>query len=219
MILALFWSDTPRQVRLSGVILRYLIFRGWLYLGASIRCRGTRMTKRPLTAKTGSATAARVFRRNRGDEWRHDNIGRLLNNAVSRFESRVLEFMSQSGHPQARISHISLTRNLDLKGTRVSELARRAGMTKQAMGELVTQCASLKLVITRVDASDRRARVVHFTPEGLEWLDAFRQAVDQAELEMRDQVGAVSMDVLRGALALYGMGFDTLSSKNPDLTK
>jgi DNA-binding MarR family transcriptional regulator len=127
--------------------------------------------------------------------------------------------MSQSGHPEARISHVSLTRNLDLGGTRVSELARRAGMTKQAMGELVSQCAALKLVVTRVDPTDKRARVVQFTPEGLRWLAAFGQAVDRAEREMRDEVGAMSMDVLRGALALYGAGFGTLSSKTPGLTK
>ena len=171
------------------------------------------MTGRPATAKTRSAAAARVPRRDPEDRWRYDNVGRLLNNAVSRFESRVLELMSQSGHPQARISHISLTRNLDLKGTRVSELARRAGMTKQAMGELVGQCAALKLVIANTDPSDKRARIVQFTPEGRRWLEAFRHAVDQAEREMRDEVGAVGMDVLRGALALYGVRFDALSSK------
>jgi DNA-binding MarR family transcriptional regulator len=127
--------------------------------------------------------------------------------------------MSQSGHPQARISHVSLTRNLDLTGTRVSELARRAGMTKQAMGELVSQCVALKLVVTSADPSDKRARVVQFTPAGLRWLEAFRHAVDEAEREMRDEVGSMAMDVLRGALALYGAGFDTLSTKPPGLTK
>src|SRR6185295_414628 len=103
---------------------------------------GTRITRRARTVKTRRAAAA-IPHKDFGDRWRHDNAGRLLNNAVSRFESRVLQLMSRSGHPEARISHISLTRNLDLRGTRVSELGRRAGMTKQAMGELVTQCAAL----------------------------------------------------------------------------
>ncbi len=170
------------------------------------------MTRRALTAKTRGAAAARDPRGDLGDRWRHDNVGRLLNNAVARFESRVLALMRQSGHPQARISHISLTRNLDLKGTRVSELARRAGMTKQAMGELVSQCAALKLVVSSTDPCDMRARIVQFTPAGRRWLDAFRQAVDQAEGEMLDEVGRMSMDVMRGALALYGRDFDTLSA-------
>jgi DNA-binding MarR family transcriptional regulator len=177
------------------------------------------MTRRPPAASPGVAGEARAPRRNLADRWRHDNVGRLLNNAVSRFESRVLQLMSQSGHPQARISHVSLTRNLDLAGTRVSELARRAGMTKQAMGELVSQCEELKLVVTRIDPSDARARVVRFTPGGLRWLEAFRHAVDRAEQEMRDDVGSMAMDVLRGALALYGAGFDTLSSRTVGLTK
>jgi DNA-binding MarR family transcriptional regulator len=173
----------------------------------------------PSTTKARRPAAVPAPHRDLGDQWRRDNVGRLLNNAVARFETRVLELMSQAGHPEARISHISLTRNLDLKGTRVSEIARRAGMTKQAMGELVGQCAALELVVTSVDPSDKRARVVQFTPDGLRWLDAFRQAVDRAEREMRDEVGAMAMDVLRGALALYGAGFDSLSGKTPDLTK
>jgi DNA-binding MarR family transcriptional regulator len=176
------------------------------------------MTKRSVTAKIRGAPVTRRSRRDPGDSWRHDNVGRLLNNAVARFESRILELMSESGHPQARISHISLTRNLDLKGTRVSELARRAGMTKQAMGELVSQCAALKLVVANTDPWDKRARIVQFTPDGRRWLDAFRHAVDQAESEMRDEVGSMSLDVLRGALALYGAGYDTLS-ETPDLTE
>jgi DNA-binding MarR family transcriptional regulator len=177
-------------------------------------CRMTRGS-----TKTLGAAPPQAPRKDVGiDQWRHDNIGRLLNNAVSRFESRVLELMSRSGHPQARISHVSLTRNLDLNGTRVSELARRAGMTKQAMGELVSQCAALKLVVANIDPSDKRARIVQFTRAGRRWLEAFRRAVDQAEREMRDEVGAMSMDVLRGALALYGVDFDTLSSRSPDLT-
>ena len=75
--------------------------------------------------------------RKSGTAWRHANIGRLLNNAVRRFEGRVLELMSERGHGQTRIAHVSLTRNLDVEGTRLTELARRASMSKQAMGELV----------------------------------------------------------------------------------
>jgi DNA-binding MarR family transcriptional regulator len=172
------------------------------------------MTRPP--NKKGAAVSARASRKGSGDNWRHDNVGRLLNNAISRFESRILELMSRSGHPEARISHISLTRNLDLKGTRVSELARRAGMTKQAMGELVGQCAALDLVVISVDPSDKRARIVAFTASGMRWLRAFQHAVDRAEHEMRDEIGAAAMDVLRGALALYGAGFDTLSNREPD---
>ncbi|MBC7203204.1 MAG: MarR family transcriptional regulator, partial [Pusillimonas sp.] len=68
--------------------------------------------------------------------WRIDNIGRLLNNAIKRFESRILLEMEQAGYGGFSLSHITITRNLDTEGTRATELARRAGITKQSMGEL-----------------------------------------------------------------------------------
>ncbi len=148
--------------------------------------------------------------RTSGTAWRHANVGRLLNNAVRRFEARVLELMSASGHAETRIAHISLTRNLDVEGTRLTELARRASMSKQAMGELVDQCAELGLVDRVADPSDGRARIVLFTPAGRKWLDAFRDAVDVAEGEMRAELGRTTMEAILKGLSTYGERFDTL---------
>jgi DNA-binding MarR family transcriptional regulator len=155
---------------------------------------------------------ARVKTRNSGTAWRHAIIGRLLNNAVRRFEARVLELMSECGHAGTRIAHINLTRNLDVEGTRLTELAQRASMSKQAMGELVDQCAALGLVTRSVDPADRRARIVTFTPAGLVWLDAFRAAADVAEREMRSELGEETMDAIVKGLAAYGAKFDTLAA-------
>ncbi len=148
-----------------------------------------------------------------GTAWRHANVGRLLNNAVRRFESRVLELMAENGHGETRIAHVGLTRNLDVEGTRLTELARRASVSKQAMGELVDQCAELGLVSREADPSDGRARIIRFTPAGLAWLEAFREAVDLAEREMRKELGKAAMDVLVQGLSAYGAKFDTLEDQ------
>ncbi|MFB9948933.1 MarR family winged helix-turn-helix transcriptional regulator [Rhizobium puerariae] len=143
--------------------------------------------------------------------WRQGNIGRLLNNAVRRFEARVLEVMSEKGHSETRIAHVNLTRNLDVGGTRLTELARRAEMTKQAMSELVDQCIAMGLVSRTGDPSDRRARLVTFTPAGLIWLEAFRDALDVAENEMRAELGDALMDAILQGLNRYAARFGTLS--------
>jgi len=124
----------------------------------------------------------------------------------------VLDLMREAGYAQTRIAHIGLTRNLDVEGTRLTELARRASMSKQAMGELVEQCEAMGLVARSRDPSDGRARIITFTALGLEWLDAFRAAVDVAEREMRGQLGAAAMDTLVQALTTYGADFGTLSA-------
>jgi DNA-binding MarR family transcriptional regulator len=147
------------------------------------------------------------------EEWRHHNIGRLLTNALSRFEKRVLEILEQNGHGRIRASHINLTRNLDVSGTITTELARRADMTKQAMGEIVEQCEKLGLVERVRDKRDARAKIVRFTQAGLEWLEAFHVALTQAEQEMRDELGYLRTDAIAAALELYGHDFDQLGSK------
>src|ERR1700738_4415509 len=103
--------------------------------------------------------------------WRHANIGRLLNNAVRRFEGRLLEIMITSGYDNTRLTLFSLTKNLDVEGTKLTELARRAAMTKQAMGELVDECEALNLVRRVRDLNDGRARIIMFTQAGRHWLD------------------------------------------------
>ena len=142
--------------------------------------------------------------------WRRDNIGRHLNHALSRFEARVLTLVQRMGYSKLRLAHVHLTRNLDLAGSRISDLAERAGMTKQSMSELVEQCAAAGLIERVTTEEDRRARIVQFTAEGLALLDAFRIAVKRAEAEMRSTIGPESFDVVRCALAAYGAKVRTL---------
>jgi hypothetical protein len=54
------------------------------------------------------------------------------------------------------------------------------------------------------DARDARARRIVFTDTGLLWLEAFRQAVEQAEAEFRAQVGAEVATVVALGLEAYG---------------
>src|SRR5437867_1256959 len=104
------------------------------------------------------------------DAWRRVNIGRLLHNAIGRFEARVLAVMCERGQDGLRASHINLTRNLDITGTTAVELARRAGMTKQAMAEIICECERLGFVEREPDPNDGRAKIVRFTERGLAWL-------------------------------------------------
>ena len=137
------------------------------------------------------------------DAWRLGNAGRILGNAVTRFEARVLELMATAGHADTRLSHVNLTRHLDLEGTRITELARRARMTNAAMTELIDQCEAMGLVVREPDPNDKRARTVRFTEDGREWLRAFGQAVKKAERELVKEIGEDAADVLLQGLARY----------------
>ena len=148
------------------------------------------------------------------ENWRLTHLGRLLGHALRRFDERVLVLMARNvdvplalsnlaARAQVGAAHIHITRHLAVGGSRLTDLARSAGMSKQAMGDLVDQCEAWGLVLREPDPHDKRARSVVFTASGLLWLQAFRGAVAQAEAEFRQAVGNDVATVVSLGLEAY----------------
>ena len=151
-------------------------------------------------------------------DWRQSHLGRLLGHAMRRFDERVLVLMAQhvdvplalanlAARDNVSAAHIHITRHLNLEGSRLIDLAQTAGMSKQAMGDLVTQCEAWGLVERVPDVLDARAKRIVFTATGLDWLRAFKQAVAQAEEEFRQEVGADVATVVSLGLEAYGNAY------------
>jgi len=140
---------------------------------------------------------------NTDQSWRKNNIGRLLNNSVRRFEKRILQLMEDAGQGGYTLSHVSVTRNLDLEGTRATELAKRVAISKQSIGELITQLEGRGLIERRPDPLDRRAKIICFTESGFAWFEAFRVALEKAESEMAAELGFDVLVELKQGLAKY----------------
>lgn len=147
-------------------------------------------------------------------DWRQRHLGFLLGHAMRRFDARVLTLMSSddevplalsnlAARGQISAAHIHITRHLPAQGARQTELAERAGLSKQAIGELVRQCQAWGLVQRIPDALDARAQRICFTPTGLAWLQAFERAVAQAEAEFLAAVGAEIGTVVKLGLEAY----------------
>jgi DNA-binding MarR family transcriptional regulator len=148
------------------------------------------------------------------DHWRQSHLGHWLKLASQKFDARVLSLMAQNeevplalsnlaarGHLSA--SHTHITRHLALDGSRLTDLAQCASMSKQAMGKLVGECESWGLVTRLPDLRDARARRIVFTPVGIAWLQAFRHAVAQAQAELQAAVGAEVATVIALGLEAY----------------
>lgn len=135
------------------------------------------------------------------NDWRHKNLGRLLLSSFRYFEHRLLAGLQQAGFPDVRTAHLSVLRELDLGGTRISEIAQRAGITKQAMGQLVTECERHKLVTVQVDPTDRRAKIVTFTGRGRAIIGAAYSLIVQIEADCEMLVGPRRYATMNSALA------------------
>jgi DNA-binding MarR family transcriptional regulator len=98
------------------------------------------------------------------------HIARLLLRAVRAVQSTYIERLQQRGHPGLRTGHIPVFAGLNTEsddgGTRITDLANRAGMTRQMMGRLVRELEALGYLSTATHPDDQRAVVVTMTERG-----------------------------------------------------
>lgn len=148
------------------------------------------------------------------DSWRQTHLGRLLARALQRFDARVLQLMADdeelalglsnlAARGSLSASQVQITRHLPQAGCSLTELAARAGVSKQAMGKLVDQCAAWDLVARTRHTHDARSIRIVFTAAGLQWLKAYSLAVQQAQAEFRASVGTEVATVVQLGLEAY----------------
>jgi len=146
--------------------------------------------------------------------WGQAHVGHWLRLALERFDARVLDLMARNpavplglsnlvARAQVGAAHIHITHHLPQQGARLTDLAQSAGMTKQAMAALVTQCEAWGMVQREDDPRDARARRIVFTDSGLAWLQAYQAAVDQAQAELAQAVGDEVATVVALGLEAY----------------
>src|SRR5690349_21030504 len=99
---------------------------------------------------------------------RGKNLGLLLREPYRLANEELHRRIADGGHPDVRLPHGDVFAYLDDGGTRVTELARRAQITKQSMGELVAHLERHGYVERVADPADGRAKLVRATSRGRE---------------------------------------------------
>jgi DNA-binding MarR family transcriptional regulator len=87
-------------------------------------------------------------------------------------------------------------------GLRLTDIAARAGMAPQSMGELVDDLVAKGYLERREDSEDRRAKRIYLTPKGRATAEASRVAVTSVEHQLSDRLGAVQYRQMRRHLAV-----------------
>jgi DNA-binding MarR family transcriptional regulator len=114
--------------------------------------------------------------------------------------------LAAAGFAGLNPSHQAVFENLDPGGTRLTELAARAGMTHQSMSELVSVLGQRGYLERRVDPGDRRARMVCLTSTGRRMARRALQEMAAIEADWRERLAStgVTGDIvgaISGALA------------------
>lgn len=95
------------------------------------------------------------------------------------------------------------------EGIRLTELAEKAGITKQAMSELVIDLERLGYLQRTADPQDGRAKLIGFTDKGRAAVEAAMRAFEEIDAALGDRSVRASR---RGLLAILDTSFDQLDS-------
>jgi DNA-binding MarR family transcriptional regulator len=128
------------------------------------------------------------------------NTVAMLGQAYSLLGFRIVDGVVGAGYPQ-KPSHSAVFAQIDPAGSRLSELARGANMSPQAMGELVDELESLGYVVRRPDPRDRRAKLIVLTKKGKACVEAGRVTIEGLEGEITQRLGQRRHQQLRRMLA------------------
>jgi DNA-binding MarR family transcriptional regulator len=129
-----------------------------------------------------------------------ENIGRLLLLAQRDFDAELNARLRERGYPDVRLAHSALFAHIDPEGTRSSELAERAGMTKQGMGQLVADLEKKGYVERVEDPADGRARLVRLTKNGRRHVRDAGEITGEIEKAYALRLGNGRLETLRAIL-------------------
>jgi len=147
--------------------------------------------------------------------FRQDNLGRSLVVACEVFERLVARRLETMGLIDGLSpAHIRTARSLDLQGNRMSELARRTGLSKQHIGTIVRDLQAAGIVGVGPDPADGRARIVRFTADGRAGLLVGLQAIARVVAMTEDRLGPERLAEFRRTLDEL-IGFWTEIAQTP----
>jgi DNA-binding MarR family transcriptional regulator len=133
-------------------------------------------------------------------EYRNTRLYRPLARVLRLYHRRLLEGLHARGFTDFSSAFPSLLSNLDVEGTRIGILAMRAGVTRQAAGQLLREIERCGYVERRTSADDARATIVRFTARGRRLLSSVFELVEEIEGDFAGALEPGRFDELRATL-------------------
>lgn len=135
-------------------------------------------------------------------------IGALLAIPTQVIGRRVAAALVERGFTDYRPTYQPIFQWCRPEGSRLTELAERAGVTKQSMGELIDVLEQRGYVERVPDPTDGRAILIRRTPRGWEVNRIARQVVEQIQQEWVQALGQERFTALLDTLRQLALVLD-----------
>lgn len=125
---------------------------------------------------------------------------RLLDVAFDAFASELERRVAETAFSDIRITHGCVFGNIEPDGSRLTELAERARMTKQSVGEVASELEQRGYLERVPDPSDGRAKIIRLTERGHEAQALGFEIINEIERDWGQRYGVERVAALRDAL-------------------
>jgi DNA-binding MarR family transcriptional regulator len=130
-----------------------------------------------------------------------NDLSRLLLDAHRGLSAELDAALEERGYPDVRPGHAVVFLTVDRRsGSRLTDLARRAGVTKQATMLSIDELEARGYVRRVPDPADARAKLVRLTAKGRRCATECRRVVQSLETRTRRELGERRYEALRSSL-------------------
>lgn len=137
----------------------------------------------------------------RFEDAKRQSVAQLLFRCARRLNDHAVATLeAPPGAPKLRAAHTSLFPHLELGGIRLTVLAQRLGISKQAVGQLVDDLEAMGMLERAPDPADGRAKLIIISSRGRQWLWKGLAHLGAVEQQLREALGGACVDALHEAL-------------------
>ena len=116
-------------------------------------------------------------------------IGALLRVPAQAIHRRIIRELNAAGFEELRVPHMAVLQFPGPDGVRPGTLAERAGMSKQAMNQLLRSLEKLGYIVRSDAPNEGRARIIRFTKRGRAAYARVHEILRQVEREWSAELG------------------------------
>ena len=127
-------------------------------------------------------------------------IGAMLRIPAQAIHQRIIHELNKAGFDDLSLPHIAALQFPGPDGVRPGRLAERAGMSKQAMNQLLRSLETMGYLVRRNESNGSRSRIVRFTTRGQSAFTKITEILREVEVEWSMVLGAAEFSQLKRLL-------------------
>jgi len=128
-------------------------------------------------------------------------LGQLLMHGQQWVTTSLLNLMAARGHRKLTAAHVMFLNNLDCGITHASEVARRLGVSRQAVYRNTRELQTLRVLKLETDPHRRNQKIIRMTTHGQKVVLDARACLDEIEATLEKRIGPRDLEALSHILS------------------